>query len=440
MKSSLDKLEGLQRKLTIEFPENKVSDAFNRVYKGIQKNTTIKGFRKGKAPMTQVKSMYVDRVKSDVLQNLISEGYEKALDEHSLNPIGQPQLDYDGLEESKSFKFSAAFEVRPEIELKNYEGLKVEAEKLEISDDQIEETVENIRKSRATNKIVEEDRAVKDLDVAEIDFEGFVDGTPLDNGKGESHMLDIGAKSFIEGFEEGIIGMKKGETKELKLNFPKEYHASDIAGKDVTFKVALKAIHEKVNPELNEEFAKSLGAGFESITDLKDRIKKDIQQNEEKRIKDDLKSSVLKALTKANPFSVPDSMLTSQRELITSDTTQRLKQQGLDENGVKEYLEKWKSDLDETALFMVQSSFLIDSISEKYKLFPSKEDINAKLAEQSMMTGIELDKIKEYYKPPEKKSQLRYQIIEEKVVNFLISKADVKEVPKDQLKEEKLIP
>ena len=275
MKSSLDVLEGLNRKLNIEIPENMVSDAFNRMYKGIQKEANIKGFRKGKAPISAIKKLYKDRVKSDVLQNLVSDSYESALNEHSLDPISQPQLAFETFEEDQPFSFSAQFEVRPDVTLKQFEKLKVEQEELNVSGEQVEQILEDIRKSRAEQVPVFEDRAAKEGDVAEIDFEGFVDGAPLPNGSGQGHKLELGSQSFIEGFEEGIVGMKVGANKDLNLSFPAEYHAKEIAGRPVTFKVTLKKLYRKDLPELNDEFAQSMGE-YKTLAEHKETIKEDI--------------------------------------------------------------------------------------------------------------------------------------------------------------------
>ena len=434
MKSSLDVLEGLNRKLNIEIPENMVSDAFNRMYKGIQKEANIKGFRKGKAPISAIKKLYKDRVKSDVLQNLVSDSYESALNEHSLDPISQPQLAFETFEEDQPFSFSAQFEVRPDVTLKQFEKLKVEQEELNVSGEQVEQILEDIRKSRAEQVPVFEDRAAKEGDVAEIDFEGFVDGAPLPNGSGQGHKLELGSQSFIEGFEEGIVGMKVGANKDLNLSFPAEYHAKEIAGRPVTFKVTLKKLYRKDLPELNDEFAQSMGE-YKTLAEHKETIKEDITGREEERIKEELHQRVLKALVAANPVDVPQSLLGRQKQAMIEDFARRMKQQGMTEKEFIEYQNKWDSDFTQTAAVMIQSTFLVDALAEKLDIKATQKDLDAKFENQSQSTGIPVERLKEFYQTSERRSDLMYKITEEKVVDYLLSQADIKMVPREKLQE-----
>ena len=209
MKSTVDKLEGLSRKINVEIPADKVQQAFDKVYKAIQKKANIKGFRQGKAPITTIKSMYGEQVKSDVVNDLVNEAYSSALEQNSLEPVGYPKISFQGIEEGKGFNFSAEFEVRPAVEVKKFEGLAVMKEKLEIPEDRIGSILENIRTGQAETVTVFEDRALHDGDVAVIDFVGTVGGQPLPNGSAQGHELEIGAKQFIEGFEEGLVGMNR---------------------------------------------------------------------------------------------------------------------------------------------------------------------------------------------------------------------------------------
>ena len=219
MKSTLDKLDGLSRKLNIEVPAEKVQEAFEKVYKRIKKNATVKGFRKGKAPIATIRSLYSDRVKSDVVQDLIQDSYQAALEEHSLDPVGFPKIAFTAADETSPFHFTAEFEIRPDVVIKKFENLPVQKEILEISDDRVAGILENIRTSQAETVTVFEDRAVANGDVAVLDFVGEVGGQPLPNGSAEGHMLEIGAGQFIEGFEDGVVGMKIGDHRDLNLKF-----------------------------------------------------------------------------------------------------------------------------------------------------------------------------------------------------------------------------
>ncbi|MCB9025706.1 MAG: trigger factor [Bdellovibrionaceae bacterium] len=435
MKSTLDTLEGLGRKLNIEIPANRVSDTFIKMYKGIQKNATIKGFRKGKAPLAAIKSMYADRVKQDVLQELVNESYQKALEDHSLDPITQPKIDLVNFDEQGSFTFTAEMEVRPEIQLNKIEGLKIEKELLEVDEKQVDESIKNIQTNFKEYSPVLEDRPAKEGDFLKIDFEGFINDQPLSGGKADNHILELGSKSFIPGFEEGLIGAKPGDDKTLDISFPIDYHVEDLKGQKVIFKVKVKEINKLNLPELNDEFAQKVSSEFKTLEELKKVIKEDIEDREKERIEEDLKNRVLKVLAQENPLEVPKALVEDQKNRLVQDVESRLKKQGFDAKGINEYKQKWAKDFEDTATFMVQSSFLIDKISQKHQLHAKAPDIEAKFNKMAAEFNVDIEQIREFYKDKNKMSALLYQIMEEKVVGFLLEKSQINEVPKSKLTE-----
>jgi trigger factor len=437
MKTTIEKTGGLGRKLSIEVPVEKVTSAFDRVYKGLQKNANIKGYRQGKAPMTMIKSLYSDRVKQDVLEKLISEAYTQALTEHSLRPVSQPMMNFEKLTEADPFHFTAEFEIRPEINLKKTEKLKVEKEKIEIGDDKVNAIIDQIRESRAQTVPVFEDRPSINGDIVEIDFVGTINGAPLEGGSMNGHKLQLGSNSFIPGFEEGLVGLKPGSKKELNLSFPADYGHKDIAGKPVKFAVEVKAILKKELPALDDTFVKSLG-GYTTVEELKNVILQDLIEQETKRINDDLKNRILRALVKENPVEVPKALQDQQKQFLISDVETRMKQQGMTDAQLEEYKSKWSKDFEDTAAFMIQSSFLIETLAEQNKLAATQKEFDEKLEVYAKQANIELAKLKDFYlNNQDRKHQMRYQITEEKVVDFLIQRADVKEVSKDKLTQDK---
>jgi trigger factor len=432
MKSNLENVSPLERKLNIEVPAAEVQAAFDRAFKGIQKNVAIKGFRKGKAPMTTVKAIYQDRVKQDVIQDIIQNNYASALQEHKLDPISYPTIEFDPVEDAKDFQFSAEFEVRPSVSLNKVEGLPVKKEKFEVNDKTISDTLEEIRKSRSEMTAVTEDRGAQSGDTAIIDFEGMVDGKPLENGKAEGHGLELGSNSFIPGFEEGVIGMKAGSTKTIELSFPEGYHVAELAGRPVHFNVALKELKSKILPEINDEFAKGMGP-YENLDGLKTAIREDVLKREEKRIADDLKNRLMKVLVEHNPVQVPKTLMVEQKKALIEDFKKRTEQQGMNAEQFEEYKSKWDSDFEQTAAFMIQSSFLIDKIALENNIKATPADIDLKLKEYAAQTGIDMKRILEFYSEDDRRSRLAYQVTEEKVVDFLLSKAQVQEVSKDEI-------
>lgn len=435
MKAQVQIADGLQRKINVEIPQTVVANTFEKVYQSIQRNVQLKGFRKGKAPISTIKSMYKTQVLGDVAQDLIQQHYPKALKDNNIDPVSYPEFEFDDPSESKDFSFTAIIEVRPEVKIKKWEGLEVEKEKFIFNDAQFDQVLNNIKSSRAKLVDVLEDRAAQTGDVAIINFEGFVDGKPLENGKGEGHNLELGAKQFIEGFEEGVIGMKVGASKTLNLKFPDPYHSAEIAGKPVDFKVTLTGLKKKDLPELNDELLAQIGTK-QTVEEFKATLRQDIEQTDKKRIEDAFKNRLVKKLVQENPVQVPASLLKDQKASLIEDFKKRMSDQGMQETDFESYVQKWDADFAKTASEMIQSSFLIDALATEHDLQCKKEDLDAKFAEYAKQTGLEESRIREWYGKPEQASRLTYMITEEKVLNLLTSKAKIKEVDAKDLKEE----
>lgn len=432
MKSTVENTGGLGRKLSIEVPAAKVTGAFDRIFKQIQKTADLKGFRKGKAPIATIKTMYKDRVGQDVAQDLISEAYPQALTEHNLTPISQPHVHFGQLEEDKDFSFTAEFEIRPEVTLKKYEGLSVQKEKLEIPSERVDTVLERLRQSKAELVPVLEDRPSQSGDTAEIDFFGKIDGQPLQGGEAKGFQLELGSNSFIPGFEDAVVGMRPGTTKTIDLKFPEDYGNAEIAGKPVSFDVTLHKLQKKKLPELTDDFAKSLG-DYESMAALRQIIEKDLEAEEEGRVKEEFKTRLLKELVKQNPVDVPEKLKAQQKAALVADVEKRLRNQGMGNTEVEDYKAKWDADFNETAAFMIQSSFLIDTLAEKLNITVGVKELEERLQRYAQQTGIDFTRVKEYYSQGSRMGNLEYQVIEEKVVEKLTELANVKEVPADQL-------
>lgn len=435
MKAQVQITEGLQRKLNVEIAEDVVNSAFNKVYQDIQRQVEIKGFRKGKAPLATIKTMYKTRVQGDVAQDLIQEHYPVALKDQKVEPISYPEFEFEDPSEGKDFSFAAIFDIRPEVKLKKWEGLEVEKEKYIFDASKIEQVINNIRNSKVSYIDVLDLRPAHMGDVAVIDFEGVVHEKPLENGMGQDHNLELGSKQFIDGFEEGIVGMKIGESRTLDLKFPTPYHAADLEGQPVHFKVTLKGLKKKELPEFNDELLKIIGAN-QTVEDFKKAVQQDTEQTEKKRIEDAFKNRLLKKLVAANPVDVPRSLLKEQKSSLIEDFKKRMTEQGMQPTEFEDYVQKWDADFAVTAAEMIQSSFLIDKISQEHALACTQEDIDQRLQEHVRQTGIDLERIKEWYSKPEQMSRLTYMITEEKVIKLLTEKSKVKEVDAKDIKEE----
>ena len=433
MKVNVEEVSQLERRLKVELSPATVNAAFDKMYQSIQRDATIKGFRKGKAPLTAIKSMYKEKVKSDVINQLVQEHYVKAIDDHSLDPVNYPNIQVSELEEERPFSFSAEFEIRPEVKMQQYDGLVVEKEIFSLDPKHIDSIVENIRTSHASRENVLEDRPSQKGDVLVIDFDGEQNGQPVPNTHAVDFDLELGSNSFIPGFEDGLLGAKVGQERSLDLKFPVDYHAKDLAGAAITFKVKVKALKKSVLPEVSDELAKRVG--FDSVAKMHEALEADYRTSEEKRIAEDFKKRILKALVARNPVDVPKSMLNEQKQMMMEDVKGRMKQQGMAEADFKEYADKWDADFNDSAAFMIQSSFLLNAIAQKEGLAANSEDLNAKIEEYAQQTGIEPAKLKGFYNEGENRSRLLYKVTEDKVVEFLKSKAKIREVKKEDLKD-----
>ncbi len=421
--STLEKLSGLSRKLSIQVPAENVRDAFEKVYKGIQKNATIKGFRPGHAPLATIRTMYRDRVKDDVLQDLISDSYQKALNEHSLEPVGQPRLRIEQFDEENQFNYTAELEIRPDIQIRKFEGLSVKKEIRETTEVHIQEALDRLLDSSAELVPIFEDRGAQPGDVATLDFHAEMNGQPLENAHAHDYDLEIGAGRSIPDFENGAIGMKVGEHRHVDVTFPTDYHAKEIAGQKALFHLTMKALKKKSKAELNDEFAKKAGP-FQNVAELKDGIRKELTADNERQSQEELRNSVLRALMTENPVQLPVSMVARQKELIEADVRERMKRQGMtSESDFDEYKAKWNDDFEQSAQFMVHTSLLIDKLAEDLKMWANEDEYKQRIQEFSKSTGIELARMNEFYSTPERKSRLMFQITEEKVVQYLLSKA-----------------
>jgi len=435
VKAQVQITQGLQRKINVEIPQNVVTNAFEKVYQSIQRSVQIKGFRKGKAPLSTIKSLYKTQVLGDVAQDLIQSHYPQALKESNIDPINYPEFEFEDPSEEKDFAFTAIIEVRPEVKIKKWEGLEVEKEKFVFNDAQFEQVLNNVRSSRAKIVDVLENRPAQMGDTAVVDFEGFVNGGPLENGVGVDHNLELGSKQFIEGFEEAIVGMKIGDKKTVNLKFPDPYHSAEIAGKPVDFNVTLKGLKKKELPEINEELLAQIGTK-QTVEEFKKTLRDDIEQSDKKRIEDNFKNRLIKKMVEANPVDVPASLLKDQKAALIEDFKKRMSDQGMQEGDFESYVQKWDADFAKTAGEMIQSSFLIDALATEHKLICTKEDLEAKFAEYAKQTGLEEARIREWYAKPEQASRLTYMITEEKVIKLLTEKAKVKEVDAKELKED----
>jgi trigger factor len=431
MNVKIEDLSSVKKKLSFEVPAEQVDSEIQKAYKKIAKTAKVKGFRAGKVPQPILEKHYGPQMEEQVLGRLINDSYFKALVEHRIPAISDPEIiENSPLEKGKTFSYEAQVEVKPEVEAKDYVGIALQKEKFEPEAKVIDERIEEMRAARAQIEVTSR-KTARSGDSVVIDFEGFVDGVPFEGGAAEGHVLELGSGSFIPGFEEQLEGMKRDDEKDVEVTFPENYGNKDLAGKPALFKVKLHEIKEKVLPKLDDDFAK--GFGLETFAELRQKLDEDYQTQERNRVEGDLRERLVTALIERNPVEVPEAMLAGQLDYMLENVRNRMKSQGMTMEMLGMNETSFKAMYRETGVKQVQGSLLLEALARQENLKVEDSEIDGKLEEIARMANAPLEAVKKHYAGEDARRGLISQIAEEKVVQFLLEKAKIEEVDKDQL-------
>ena len=425
MSLQVEKLEHNMAKLTIEVSAEELEKALQGAYNKQKKNISIPGFRKGKVPRQMIEKMYGPEVfYDDAANQLIPEAYGKVYDEEDLEIVSQPKIDIVQIEKGKPFIFTAEVALKPEVTLGEYKGLKVEKISNRVTQKEIDAKLAEEQEKNARTVSVT-DRPVQDKDEVVLDFEGFVDGEAFEGGKGENYPLTIGSGSFIPGFEDQLIGANLEEEKEVRVTFPEEYHAKDLAGKDAVFKCTVHEIKVKELPELDDEFASDVSE-FETLDAFKADIKAKIKEQkiaEGKRKQED--KAVEEAVANAQ-MDIPDAMIDTEVRQMANDFAQRLQQQGLTMDQYFQFTgmtaEKMTEELKPQALKRIQTRLVLEAIVKAENIEISDEKIDEEIQKMAESYKMEAEKLKEFMGENEKK-QMKLDMAVQEAVTFLVENA-----------------
>ena len=435
MNVKIEDVSSIKKKLIFEVTSEQVDKEINKAFKKIGKTAKIKGFRAGKIPVSVLEKYYGGQMEQDVLTSLINATYFKALQENDVPAVGEPNIvESSGITKGEAFTYEAEVEIKPEVTAKDYTKLSLEKEKFVADPKVLEGRLEEMRTSKAQVEVSKRKKA-REGDSVLIDFEGFIGDEAFDGGKGEDHLLELGSGSFIPGFEEQVVGMKREEAKDVEVSFPEEYGQPELAGKPATFKVVLKEIKEKVLPELDDEFAKSFGT--DTLEELKTQLQKDYETQETNRVENDLREKLVGSLIESNPVEVPEAMIAKQLDYMYENITNRMQSQGMTPEMLGITPENFRENYRATAIEQVSGNLILEAIGRQEKIVADESEIDAKLEEISAMANAPIDMVKKYYASAEAKSGLMAQIAEEKVVSFLLDSAKVKVVAPKKAKAEK---
>lgn len=436
MSVQVENLEKNMAKLTIEVAAEEVEKALQAAYMKEKGKISLPGFRKGKVPRNMIEKMYGPAVfYEDAANTLIQENYGNAADESGIDIVSRPSIDVVQIESGKPFIFTAEVAVRPEVKLGEYLGVQVTKVDTTVTDEELDAALEKERNNNSRTVSVT-DRPIQTGDTAVIDFEGFVDGVPFEGGKGENHSLEIGSHSFIDTFEDQLVGKNAGDDVEVNVTFPEQYQAAELAGKPALFKVKINEIKAKELPELDDEFAQDVSE-FDTLAEYKEDVKKHLEEqkeNEAKRTKED--EAITKIIEKSE-MEIPGAMLETQCENMLNEFAQRISQSGL---SMEQYMQfsgmtpdKLKEQVRPEAETRIKSSLVLEQIAKEENIEVSEEEVNAEIEKMAAAYGMEADKLKEYMGDAEKESMKR-DISVTKAVDLIME--NVKETEKDQTKKD----
>jgi len=388
------------------------------------KDAKVDGFRKGHVPADVLEKKFKKEIEGEILNHIISEEYRKAVEENNLSPIADIKLEkYENNEDNVEVVFTIP--VLPEIPLGDYKSVKVEKEVLDVNDEKVNAEIEIMRSNAGKLKEVADDEAAKDKDVANINFEGFVDGEAFDGGKAEGFDLTLGSKSFIDTFEDQIIGHKKGDEFDVNVTFPEEYHAENLKGKPAVFKVKVNSIKRKEEAELNEDLAKELG--YDSVEDLKAKTKENLIKREETRIENEYKGKVVDAVVEGVNFEIPEAIVEREIQFQINRFAQQLQMQGMSLNQYFEMtgqnIEKMRESIKESAEKSVKRDLVLNEIAKVEKVEATEEEVNAELDRTALMYGMDREgliaEVRKSGNYARFIDDIKYQIVNRKTVDLL---------------------
>lgn len=428
MSLQLEKLENNMAKLTIEVAPEELEKAIEKAYQKNKKSISVPGFRKGKVPRQMVEKMYGKEVfYEDAANILIPDAYEAALEECTEEIVSSPKIDVTQLEAGKAFIFTAEVALKPEVSLGKYKGVKVDKADLEVTEEEIIEAIDKEREANARSISVE-DRPVKDGDNTVIDFEGFVDGVAFEGGKGENYPLTIGSGAFIPGFEKQLVGAELNKEVEVKVTFPEDYQADNLAGKEAVFQCTVKEIKEQELPELDDEFASEVSE-FDTLAEYKEDVKKKLAEQKETAAKSAKEDAVIDAIIEDAKIDVPDAMIETQQRQIVNDFAQRLQMQGMNIDQYFQFTgltpEKMMEQVKPQAEKRIKSRLVLEAIVEAEKIEATEDEYQAELDKMAQQYQMELDKVKEMMGENEKK-QIMEDLAVQKAVAFVVDNAKEK--------------
>ena len=398
MSLQVEKLEKNMAKLTIEVSAEDLDKAMEKAYQKQKSRISLPGFRKGKAPRKMIESMYGKGVfMEDAVNSLVPQEYTKALGECDLEIVSQPEINVTQMEPGKALIFTADVAVKPEVTLGDYKGVEVPKSEIAVTDEEVDAEVKKEQDKNARTVAVE-DRAAANGDITTIDFEGFVDGVAFEGGKGTDYALTLGSGTFIPGFEDQLVGANTGDHVEVKVTFPEEYQAKELAGKEAVFQCDVKKIETKEVPELDDEFAKDVSE-FDTLAEYKEDVKKKLTEKKEKEARTAKENAAVDKAIENAQMDIPELMTKTECRQMMDDFSRRMQQQGLSMEQYFQFtgqsMDKMMEDMKPQALKIIQTRLVLEKVAEAENIQPSEEEITEEIQKMADAYKMEADKIRE---------------------------------------------
>ena len=425
MSVQIEKLEKSMAKLTIEVSAEEFEKALQTAYLKNRGKISIQGFRKGKAPRQIIEKMYGAAIfYEDAANEIIPEAYGKAADECELEIVSRPEIDVTQIGKGQNFIFTATVAIKPEVTLGDYKGLEYTAEAVEVTDEEVDAEIKRVQEQNART-ITVEDRAVENGDTVTIDFDGSVDGVHFDGGKAEDYDLTIGSHSFIDTFEDQLIGKNIGDKVDVNVTFPEEYHAKELAGKPALFEVVIKAIKAKELPTLDDDFASDV-SDYDTFAEYKESIKKNLLEKKEREAKIAKENALVDKAIENATMEIADAMVVEQARQLLQDFEQRMRMQGLSMEQYMQFtgqtVEAMLDQMKPQALKRIQTRLVLEAIAQVEAIEVTEEEVNKNLEEMASMYNMEVEKLKEAMGEAEKEA-IKKDLSVQKAVDLIVNAA-----------------
>lgn len=392
-----EKQDGNEGVLTITVSADQFDEALNEAFKKVVKDISLPGFRKGRIPRSLFESRFgVESLYQDAVDIVLPTAYTEAVDQTGIFPVDQPEIDIKEIEKGQDLVFVCDVTVKPEVTLGKYKGIEYEKQSVEVTDEEVDEELKNLQERHA-ELVLKEEGTAEEGDTVVIDFEGFLDGEAFEGGKGENHALELGSGQFIPGFEEQLIGKATGDDTEIKVTFPEDYQAENLAGKETVFKVKIHEIKEKEVPELDDEFAKDVDEEVETLAELREKKQKEVADRKETAAKNEQRETVIDKVTENAEVDIPEAMINSEIDNMYREFEQNLQMQGMTVENYFEFSgqneEQLRDQMKEEATSRVKTNLTLEAIFDAEGLEVSEDAINEEMEKLASMYQLETNQV-----------------------------------------------